>query len=45
MSVQIFEKFKIASVIHFAGYKAVGESGAKPLMYYQNNVAKTISFL
>jgi UDP-glucose 4-epimerase len=45
MSEQIFEKFKIVSVIHFAGYKAVGESGAKPLSYYNNNVAKTIYFL
>ena len=35
----------IESVIHFAGYKAVGESVAKPLMYYQNNVGSTIALL
>jgi len=45
MSEQIFEKFKIVSVIHFAGYKAVGESAAKPLAYYNNNVSKTVYFL
>lgn len=33
------------SVIHFAGYKAVGESVAKPLMYYQNNVVGTLNLL
>ena len=31
------------TVIHFAGLKAVGESVAKPLMYYQNNIGNTIS--
>ena len=30
----IFDKHDVAAVIHFAGYKAVGESVAKPLMYY-----------
>ena len=35
---QIFEKEKIDSVIHFAGYKAVGESVQKPLEYYHNNI-------
>lgn len=32
-------------VIHFAGLKAVGESVEKPLEYYQNNIAKTLSML
>ena len=32
-------------MIHFAGYKAVGESVSKPLMYYDNNVAGTITLL
>lgn len=32
-------------MIHFAGFKAVGESVDKPLMYYQNNVARTINLL
>lgn len=38
----IFQKEKIDAVIHFAGYKAVGESVAKPLMYYHNNLLSTI---
>lgn len=33
------------SVIHFAGLKAVGESVAKPMLYYANNVQGTISLL
>ena len=39
------EEGKIDSVIHFAGYKAVGESCAKPLMYYHNNLMSTINLL
>lgn len=39
---EIFEKESIDSVIHFAGLKAVGESVAKPLEYYWNNVAGTL---
>ena len=36
---ELFERFgDIDSVIHFAGLKAVGESGAKPLEYYYNNL-------
>ena len=35
----------VDAVIHFAAYKAVGESVAKPLAYYQNNVAGTINLL
>lgn len=35
---EIFTTYKIDSVIHFAGLKAVGESVAKPMMYYDNNV-------
>lgn len=38
----IFKTHEIDSVIHFAGYKAVGESVAKPLMYYNNNITSTI---
>ena len=34
----MFEKERIDAVIHFAGHKAVGESVAKPLMYYDNNL-------
>lgn len=34
----VFSRFAISDVIHFAGLKAVGESVAKPLYYYDNNV-------
>lgn len=38
---KVFSENKIDAVIHFAGYKAVGESVAKPLMYYHNNLTST----
>ncbi|MFR2837104.1 MAG: UDP-glucose 4-epimerase GalE [[Clostridium] nexile] len=38
----IFEKEDIDAVIHFAGLKSVGESVAKPLEYYDNNIAGTL---
>ena len=38
----IFKKYDISSVIHFAGFKAVGESCEMPLEYYDNNVYGTI---
>ena len=34
---------KFDGIIHFAGYKAVGESVAKPLMYYYNNLLTTMN--
>ncbi|MCF8474986.1 MAG: UDP-glucose 4-epimerase GalE [Emcibacter sp.] len=40
---QIFSGHKFDAVIHFAGLKAVGDSVSKPLTYYNNNVAGTIS--
>ena len=39
---KILTEHKVAAAIHFAGLKAVGESVAKPLMYYQNNLLSTI---
>ena len=39
---EIFQKESIESVIHFAGLKAVGESVAKPLEYYYNNITGTL---
>ena len=43
---EIFEIEKnIEAVIHFAGYKAVGESVKKPLMYYSNNLISTTNLL
>lgn len=40
---EIFNDNKIDAVIHFAGYKAVGESVKKPLMYYRNNIDSTLT--
>ncbi|MBQ8576163.1 MAG: UDP-glucose 4-epimerase GalE [Clostridia bacterium] len=40
---KIFAENKIDAVIHFAGLKAVGESCAKPLEYYENNVGGTVT--
>lgn len=42
---KIFRDNKIDSVIHFAGYKAVGESVLKPLKYYRNNIDSTLTLL
>ena len=42
---QIFAENKIDAVIHFAGLKAVGESVAKPVLYYRNNIDTTLSLL
>lgn len=39
---RIFSENNINAIIHFAGYKAVGESVQKPLEYYWNNVAGTL---
>jgi len=41
----IFTTYSIDSVIHFAGLKAVGESVAKPLEYYDNNLVSTMTLL
>lgn len=40
---QVFVEHKFDAVIHFAGYKAVGESVSIPLTYYQNNVAGSLN--
>jgi UDP-glucose 4-epimerase len=42
---EIFNIFKPEAVIHFAGLKAVGESAANPLMYYDVNVGGSVSLL
>jgi UDP-glucose 4-epimerase len=42
---QLFAHEKIDAVIHFAGLKAVGESVAKPLEYYENNLGTTFSLV
>ncbi len=41
----IFEKYEIDAVIHFAAYKAVGESVAEPLKYYRNNLGSFVTLL
>lgn len=38
----VFEKERPEAVIHFAGYKAVGESVEKPIEYYHNNLTGTL---
>ncbi|MCT7539693.1 UDP-glucose 4-epimerase GalE [Aliarcobacter cryaerophilus] len=42
---KVFKTYSIDSVIHFAGLKAVAESVANPLSYYDNNVVGTIRLL
>lgn len=42
---RVFDAQPIDAVIHFAGYKAVGESVAKPVMYYRNNLDTTLTLL
>ncbi|MDX9705041.1 MAG: UDP-glucose 4-epimerase GalE, partial [Weeksellaceae bacterium] len=42
---QFFSKNKIDGVIHFAAYKAVGESVEKPLMYFKNNILGLLNVL
>ena len=41
----LFEKHKISAVMHFAAYIDVGESMTNPLLYYHNNVSKTLTLL
>jgi UDP-glucose 4-epimerase len=40
---RIFNEFNISAVIHFAGLKAVSESVAHPLRYYENNISGTLT--
>ena len=42
---ELFESNKIDAVIHFAAFKAVGESVAEPLKYYSNNLGSFINIL
>lgn len=42
---EIFSAHKIDAVIHFAAFKAVGESCRMPLKYYENNISGTVSLL
>ncbi|MBQ2657309.1 MAG: UDP-glucose 4-epimerase GalE [Erysipelotrichaceae bacterium] len=40
---KVFKENQLDAVIHFAGYKAVGESVAIPLTYYENNISGSIN--
>ena len=42
---EIFSAHSIDAVIHFAAFKAVGESCRLPLKYYENNISGTVSLL
>ncbi len=42
---QVFKQETLAGAIHFAAYKAVGESVAQPLKYYQNNIGSLLVLL
>ncbi len=42
---RVFQENSIECVIHFAGYKAVGESTEKPIDYYENNIISTINLI
>lgn len=42
---KIFQENQISQVIHFAGYKAVGESVKIPIAYYENNLLSTLNLL
>ena len=41
----LFERYDFDSVIHFAAYKAVGESVAEPMKYYRNNIVSFVTIL
>ena len=41
----VFERYDFDSVIHFAAYKAVGESVAEPMKYYRNNIVSFVTIL
>lgn len=42
---EVFDRHRVTAVMHFAGLKAVGESVARPLEYYDNNVHGTLQLL
>ena len=42
---RVFREHPIAAAVHLAGYKAVGESVAKPIEYYDNNLYSTLVLL
>lgn len=45
LTEKIFKENEISAIIHFAGYKAVGESVKIPVDYYENNILSTLNLL
>jgi UDP-glucose 4-epimerase len=43
--VKVFKEHKINAIIHFAAFKAVGESVTNPLKYYDNNLSNSVTLL
>jgi UDP-glucose 4-epimerase len=43
--IKVFKEHKINAVMHFAAFKAVGESVTNPLKYYDNNVTNSVTLL
>ena len=43
--MKLFDDYRIDAVIHFAAFKAVGESVAEPIMYYRNNLVSFLNIL
>ena len=41
----VFKKHEFAGIIHFAAFKAVGESVEQPLKYYHNNISSLVTIL
>ena len=41
----VFDEFDVDAVIHFAGFKAVGESVQRPIEYYTNNIGNTLALV
>ena len=43
--IRAFKEYKIGGIIHFAAFKAVGESVTNPLKYYDNNLSNSVTLL
>jgi UDP-glucose 4-epimerase len=43
--VKAFKDYKINAIMHFAAFKAVGESVTNPLKYYDNNLSNSVTLL
>ena len=45
LTEKIFQENQISAIVHFAGYKAVGESVRIPVAYYENNLMSTLNLI